>query len=804
MKFQCPFCRNVLEVDNSDCGVDVACPKCGEVTIAPASLVATGVVIGNDFLILEEIGRGGMGVVYLTHQMTLDRRAALKILSKKYANNSEFVAGFIKEARAAAKLNHPHIVQAYAVGEDNGIYFFAMEHIDGETMKAVLKREGVVPVDPAITIIQQITEALDYAWKEQRLIHRDIKPDNIMITKNGRAKLADLGLARVAGEIDDSSEDEVMGTPQYISPEHLTGSPMDCRSDIYSLGATFYHIITGQFPFTGKSATEIARKHLEEPLKSPKLLNPNIPESVSRVIMKMMEKNPINRYQTPEELVEDIRLARRGKTIADGRSTGSFAVRKATGKTIIINTAKAKTGSFQAITTNTGKVSSSTAGIDTSSSQFPRKTSSGTLSTSDIRRMNEKKAMMQVIIAVSVCVVAALIAVGIALYKLRTPAPSQETPKTGTQTQVQTPTTTPKTSTPGTTTQKQETGGEPTKTAYTENAEKLIDFAVKNKDSDADILAKCDEFFRQFPSPTFKCDEKALASILPIYVPLDEKRISTVRKSLRDEHLAQLKVREEENRKLQEKAEIEKRKKERQDELKRLEEEKAELQKKRIEEYKQELEKQKETLRYRYAFRGIKKNFADASRAFDAAASEEKTATLDYLKPEAKVFAEWAVKMQKSVESAKKFWDALANSDKKYDKVQLEYKTGFLGKIVSINNGTMTIRSSSGSDVTMPVTDLPQKQFILLSRKVCGDLGDNDCFFHYLLVCGNFAEAKENAPSDDWKTECSDVIYAYLKDKLKFLLNENSDAAKQEYKELSAKYSRLPEYSKAMEDASAK
>ncbi|MCX6984100.1 MAG: serine/threonine-protein kinase, partial [Lentisphaerae bacterium] len=212
MKFQCPFCRNVLEVENSDCGTEVGCPKCEEVSIAPQSPVSAGVVVGNDFLIVEEIGRGGMGVVYLTHQMSLDRRAALKILSKKYASNSEFVAGFIKEARAAAKLNHPHIVQAYAVGEDSGIYFFAMEYIDGETMKSVLKREGCIPVETALTIIQQIAEALDYAWKEQRLIHRDIKPDNIMITKNGRAKLADLGLARIAGEIEDKDDDEIMGT----------------------------------------------------------------------------------------------------------------------------------------------------------------------------------------------------------------------------------------------------------------------------------------------------------------------------------------------------------------------------------------------------------------------------------------------------------------------------------------------------------------------------------------------------------------------------------------------------------------
>ncbi len=794
MKFQCPFCRNVLEVDNSDCGIDVGCPKCGEVTIAPASLVATGVVVGNDFLILEEIGRGGMGVVYLTHQMSLDRRAALKILSKKYANNSEFVAGFIKEARAAAKLNHPHIVQAYAVGEDNGIYFFAMEHIDGETMKQVLKREGVVPLDPAITIIQQITEALDYAWKEQRLIHRDIKPDNIMITKNGRAKLADLGLARVAGEIDDSSEDEVMGTPQYISPEHLTGSPMDCRSDIYSLGASFYHIITGHFPFTGKSATEIARKHLEEPLKSPKLLNPNVPDSYARIITKMMEKNPADRYQLPEELVEDIRLARRGRSITDGKSTGSFAVRKATGKTIIINTAKAKTGSFQAITTNTGKVSSSTAGIDTSSSSFPRNTKSGTLSTSDLRRMKEKKAMYQVIAAVSVCVIAALFAVGYAIFKMKEPPPKKETPKTaaGTGTAVapvpnKTPE--PQAPVPGKT-----AAAEPTKTAYTENADKLIEFAVKNKDSDADILARCDDFFAQNPAPAFKCDEKALADILKIYVPLDEKRLIQPRKDLRAAHMEELKKREDENKVKFEEDEKKRREEARKEELARIDREKDESQKKRIDEYRQDLEKQKENIRFRYAFQSVRRNFADASKAFDSALSEEKNAP-DFLKPEAKIFVDWATKVQAGLNKGAAFWDAIANNADKIPGMQIEYKSGNLGKILAVKDGIASIRASNGSEIKMPIVNLPMRQFKLLARKA----GDQDSLFFYFLITGDFAEAKEAAP-EDWKTEASDIIYAYLKGKLKFLTKENSDSAKQELKEITAKYSSLPEFTKAQQD----
>ncbi|MBR4076726.1 MAG: serine/threonine protein kinase, partial [Lentisphaeria bacterium] len=154
----------------------------------PVSRVAPGAIIA-DFIIQKELGRGGMGVVYLAHQISLDRPSALKVLSENYANDAQFVGNFIKEARAAAKLNHPHIVQAYAVGEDEGIFYFAMEDIDGKTMKEVLKEQQLIPADQALLIVQQIAEALDYAWREQKLIHRDIKPDNIMLTNSGRAKL---------------------------------------------------------------------------------------------------------------------------------------------------------------------------------------------------------------------------------------------------------------------------------------------------------------------------------------------------------------------------------------------------------------------------------------------------------------------------------------------------------------------------------------------------------------------------------------------------------------------------------------
>lgn len=341
MRFQCPHCHGIIVADDADMGSEVQCGACFETVTVPEYRVMPGAVV-SDFLILDELGRGGMGVVYRAHQISLDRPAAVKILADSYANNAEFIVGFIKEARAAAQLNHPHIVQAFAVGEDDGVFYFAMEYVDGETMKTVLKREKVIPVPFALNVIQQIAEALDYAWKEAGLVHRDIKPDNIMMTSSGKAKLADLGLARRAEDLSEEDGDEVMGTPQYISPEQLTGAPVDVRSDIYSLGATFYHLITGRFPFEGKTAVEIAQKHLTEPLTLPNFINPQIPEMVALVIYKMMAKNVRERYQSAEELIEDLCMVRKGKlppSIA-ALHGGGFA-----GKTLVlVNTQPHRTG----------------------------------------------------------------------------------------------------------------------------------------------------------------------------------------------------------------------------------------------------------------------------------------------------------------------------------------------------------------------------------------------------------------------------------------------------------------------------
>ena len=307
MKLFCSKCQKIFEAEKPSDSSSVKCPLCGGEQEYPQTIPGPGVVVG-DFLIEKLLSRGGMGEVFLAKQISLDRPVALKVLQQKHLDDKEYVDSLFKEARAAAKLSHPNIVQAYAIGEDNGIFYFAMEYIRGETFKQILQKEKTIEFTRAAVVIRDIARALDAAWREQKLVHQDIKPDNIMLDANGFAKLSDLGLAKVANGAPDESDDDdqVLGTPQYISPEQLTGVPTDIRSDIYSLGATFYHFVTGRFPYVGKTGDEIARKHIESTLQPPKEVNPALPDELNRIIVKMMEKDINKRYQSAAELIEDL------------------------------------------------------------------------------------------------------------------------------------------------------------------------------------------------------------------------------------------------------------------------------------------------------------------------------------------------------------------------------------------------------------------------------------------------------------------------------------------------------------------
>jgi len=224
MRFQCILCFTIIRTDDPG-GSVIQCSNCNNRVNVPHSPFETGCVI-DDFVIEDEIGRGGMATVYLAKQLSMDRHVALKILSSTYLNQEKFVQLFLKEAKSAARLNHPNIIQAIKVGCDNGVLFYAMEYVKGQTLGEKIKKERTLEMDYALNVVQQAAEALYTAWTQEGLIHRDIKPDNIMLVGDGHAKIMDLGIAITKQE---SEHVEISGTPKYMAPEQFRGKTLDCQ-----------------------------------------------------------------------------------------------------------------------------------------------------------------------------------------------------------------------------------------------------------------------------------------------------------------------------------------------------------------------------------------------------------------------------------------------------------------------------------------------------------------------------------------------------------------------------------------------
>ena len=268
----------------------------------------------------ERIGEGGMGIVFKAQQRSMAREIALKILSPKYSLKPKWVEQFINEARAAGKLNHQNIIQVHDVGTENDIHFFSMEYVDGPTCMQMLKGHGALEVEAALEITRQVARALDYAHAH-RLIHQDIKPDNIMVGSNEVVKLADLGISKTFDEVAaEEGPKKIMGTPHYMSPEAALGKKIDHRVDIYSLGATLYHLLSGKTPFHGTNATDVLKAHVMEPLPSLKGLNAKVPDDVIALIDRMMTKNPDERIQTAKEVEEAIDRILAGKGFSKDRA----------------------------------------------------------------------------------------------------------------------------------------------------------------------------------------------------------------------------------------------------------------------------------------------------------------------------------------------------------------------------------------------------------------------------------------------------------------------------------------------------
>jgi len=267
------------------------------------------------YQILGKLGAGAMAIVYKARQLSLNRTVAIKVLPNRFSENPEYVERFYKEGQAAAKLNHNNIVQAIDVGEAGGHHYFVMEYVEGKTIYDDLSAGKVFSENEALEIIIQLARALAHAHAKG-LIHRDVKPKNIMINSAGVVKLADMGLARAITDIKaaQTEKGKAYGTPYYIAPEQIRGEvDIDGRADIYGLGATFYHMVTGRVPFIADDPTDAMRKHLSEQLIPPDHINTSLSAGASEVIEVMMAKRKENRYDNADELLADLQAVRDGQ-----------------------------------------------------------------------------------------------------------------------------------------------------------------------------------------------------------------------------------------------------------------------------------------------------------------------------------------------------------------------------------------------------------------------------------------------------------------------------------------------------------
>jgi len=266
-------------------------------------------MIGHDlasrYEIISRIGGGGMALVYKAHDVLLNRKVAVKVLRQQFVNDEEFISRFRREAQNAAALSHPNVVSIYDVGQEEDIHYIVMEYVEGHNLNEIIVERAPLQIEEAVHIAQQICDALDHAHANH-IIHRDIKPHNILIGNNGRVKVTDFGIARAATSSKITHTGSVVGSVHYFSPEHAKGVNTGEKSDLYSLGIVLYQMVTGNLPFFGESPISIALKHLQDDFEEPRVVNSHIPQSVENIILKSMRKNPNDRYESARAMMADL------------------------------------------------------------------------------------------------------------------------------------------------------------------------------------------------------------------------------------------------------------------------------------------------------------------------------------------------------------------------------------------------------------------------------------------------------------------------------------------------------------------
>lgn len=261
--------------------------------------------LGGRYEILTRIGGGGMALVYKAHDVLLNRKVAVKVLRQQFVHDEEFIRRFRREAQSAAALSHPNVVSIYDVGQEDDTHYIVMEYVEGNNLNEIIQERAPLQADEAVRIAVQIADALDHAH-QNHIIHRDIKPHNILIGKNGRVKVTDFGIARAVTSSTITQTGSVIGSVHYFSPEHAKGINTGEKSDLYSLGIVLYQMLTAKLPFLGESPISVALKHLQETFEEPRVANPHIPQSVENVILKAMRKNQSERYSSAHEMLLDL------------------------------------------------------------------------------------------------------------------------------------------------------------------------------------------------------------------------------------------------------------------------------------------------------------------------------------------------------------------------------------------------------------------------------------------------------------------------------------------------------------------
>ena len=298
----CPTCHNVIDITGLDAGDGITCPYCAhEFPITRQ--------FGN-FLLERQLGSGGMGAVYLGRDTTLNRTVAVKVLRPELVTDHKFMATFLREAEITASLNHPNIVQVFAFGQHDAVYYLVVEYISGGSLDDKIMNLGRITELEGIEIGIAVARGLEYALERGGLIHRDIKPGNILFNQNNTPKVVDFGLS-LSFETTDHFDGEIWGTPYYVAPEKLERQPEDFRSDLYSLGATLFHAISGRPPYEGDEPNDVAMKHLSGNVVSLKAFVPDISDQTTYAVSKAMARYPEDRYQSYGEFIEQLEDAKR-------------------------------------------------------------------------------------------------------------------------------------------------------------------------------------------------------------------------------------------------------------------------------------------------------------------------------------------------------------------------------------------------------------------------------------------------------------------------------------------------------------